>query len=223
MLIQWLGHAAVKLSTEGKVVYIDPVEMDYAGGKAAGLFARPEKADVILFTHQHDDHCKPASYKNMLKPDTVLIGPPACREKAGKALRPIQAGDSVTIGPVAVRAVAAYNIKRQRSPGIPFHPRGSGVGYVVTLGGRTVYHSGDTEPVPEMKDLGRVDVMFLPVDNQYAMSPAEAVQAAVAIGGTTMVPMHYFDTVVADVVAAAKAQPGVKLHILKVGETLELP
>lgn len=223
MLIQWLGHAAVKLSAEGKVVYIDPVSMDYVGGKTASLFARPEQADVILFTHQHDDHCNPTSYKGMLKPDTVLIGPPACREKTGKTLRPIQAGDSVTVGTVAVRAVAAYNIKRQRSPGVPFHPRGSGVGYMVTLGGRTVYHSGDTEPVPEMKDIGHVDVMFLPVDGHYTMSAAEAMQAAVLVGDATLVPMHFFEMTPAAVTAAAQAQPGVKLHVMKVGETLELP
>ena len=158
----------------------------------------------------------------MLKPGAVLVGPSACSEKAGKDMRVVQAGDSLTVGPVTISAVTAYNIKRQRSPGVPFHPRGSGVGYVVTLGGRSVYHAGDTEPVPEMKDIGRVDVMLLPVDGQYTMSPDEAVQAAATIGGAALVPMHYFDTTVADVTTAAKAQPGVKLHFLKIGETLEV-
>ncbi len=222
MLIQWLGHAAVKLSGAGQVIYIDPVEMDYTGGKAANLFARPEQADVILFSHQHDDHCNPASYKGMLKAGTVLVGPAACREKAGKGMRSIQAGDSLTIGTAGIRAVAAYNIKRQRAPGVPFHPRGSGVGYVVTLDGRTVYHAGDTEPVPEMKEVGRVDVMLIPVDGRYTMSAAEAVAAAASIGGALLVPMHYFDTTVADISAAAKTQPEVKLRLLSIGETLEL-
>ncbi len=222
MRIQWLGHAAVKLSAEGHVVYIDPVQMDYIGGKASKFFSRPEPADVILFTHQHDDHCNPTWYKAMLKPGTALVGPADCREKAGKDMRVVQAGDSLNVGPVTIRAVAAYNIKRQRAPGVPFHARGSGVGYVVTLGGRSAYHAGDSEPVPEMKDVGRVDVMLIPIDGQFTMSPAEAVQVASTIGGATLVPIHYFTSTVADITTAAKAQPGLKLHLLQVGETLEV-
>jgi len=222
MRIQWLGHAAVKLSAAGQVIYIDPVEMDYTGGKAANLFARPEPADIILFSHQHDDHCNPASYRGMLKPGTVLIGPASCREKAGKDMRVVQAGDSLSIGPAGIRAVAAYNIRRQRAPGVPFHPRGSGAGYVVTLEGRSIYHAGDTEPVPEMKDIGRIDVMLIPVDGQYTMSAAAAVAAAASFGGGVLVPMHYFNTTVADITAAAKREPRVKLRLLSIGETLEL-
>jgi L-ascorbate metabolism protein UlaG (beta-lactamase superfamily) len=96
------------------------------------------------------------------------------------------------------------------------------VGYVVSLDGHTVYHAGDTEQVPEMKDVGRVEVMLIPVDGRFTMSAAEAAAAAASIGGALFVPMHYFDTTVADIKAAAKAQPGLKLRLVGIGETLEI-
>jgi len=222
MRIQWLGHAAFKLSGAGQTIYIDPSRMEPLGPEVKQLFDHPEPADVVLFTHDHADHCDPAPLAKMLKADTTLVGPLSCRSKLGLEMHTVEPGTRLTIGAATIRAVHAYNITRHRTPGNPFHPRGAGVGYLVTLEGHTVYHAGDTEPIPEMEDLGEVDVALLPVDGHYTMPPEEAMQAAATIRCGVVIPMHFFTTPGEDVVAAARECPNVRLRLLEPGDTYEL-
>jgi L-ascorbate metabolism protein UlaG (beta-lactamase superfamily) len=222
MDITWLGHAAFSLKGQAQTVYIDPVEMEYCGARAKGLFGAPEPAAIILLTHHHTDHCNPESFKRMRTPATVIVGPKGCGDKVRGLVQEINPGDTVTIGGVTVRAVYAYNVNRQRSPGTPFHPRGAGVGYIVTIDNHTVYHSGDTEPIPEMDGLGPVDVALLPVDDHYTMSPEEAMQCAVTVKAKVVIPMHFFDTPVERVLSAATAAQSTSVRVLEVGESLTL-
>ena len=222
MDITWLGHAAFRLKGQTQTVYIDPVEMEYCGAKAKHLFDSPEKADIILLTHHHTDHCNPESFKRMRTPATVIVGPQGCGEKVRALVQEVNPGDAVTIGGVTIRVVYAYNVTRQRSPGTPFHPRGSGVGYVVTMDGQTIYHAGDTEPIPEMSDIGGVDVALLPVDDHYTMSPEEAMQCAVMAKAKVVIPMHYFDTSLERVLEAARATPDIKVHAMTVGDVAKI-
>ncbi|MBE9505537.1 MAG: MBL fold metallo-hydrolase [Chloroflexi bacterium] len=222
MRIQWLGHAAFKLSGAGQTIYIDPSRMDSLGPEVKRLFDHPEPADVILFTHDHPDHCNPASFGKMLKANTMLVGPQSCRSKLGAEMHMVEPGAQLTVGAATIRAVYAYNITRHRTPGTPFHPRGAGVGYLVTIEGHTVYHAGDTEPIPEMGHLGKVDVALLPVDGHYTMPPEEAMQAAATIRCGVVIPMHLFNTPGEEVVAAAREHPNVSLRLLEPGDTYDL-
>jgi L-ascorbate metabolism protein UlaG (beta-lactamase superfamily) len=90
MRIQWLGHAAFKLSGAGQTIYIDPSRMEPLGPDVKQLFDHPEPADVILFTHDHPDHCNPDSFGKMLKADTMLVGPPDCRSKLGAGMHMVE-------------------------------------------------------------------------------------------------------------------------------------
>jgi L-ascorbate metabolism protein UlaG (beta-lactamase superfamily) len=222
MDITWLGHAAFQLRGESQTVYIDPVAMDYGGAQTRQLFESAEPADIILLTHHHTDHCNPESFKRMRTASTIVVGPHACKDKVRGLLQEIEPGGTLTIGSTTIRAVHAYNIVRQREPGVPFHPKGAGVGYVVTIDGHAIYHAGDTEPIPEMADINGVEVILAPVDDHYTMSPEEAVQCASTVGARYFVPMHFFDTPVARVLAAATAAQGVALRMLDVGESLRL-
>ncbi len=221
MEIQWLGHAAFKLTGGGSVVYIDPSVMPYLGQKSRDLMSHAEPADVVLTTHEHADHCSPEIIARLLKPGTIIVGPSSCRPKLGSQFREMNPGDTASFGNVNVRAVEAYNVVRHRAPGTPFHPRGTGVGYVVTIEGQSVYHAGDTEPVPEMEHVGPVDVALMPVDGHYTMSPAEALQSAALAGARTMIPMHFFDTKIETVLEAAKAVQGMEVKFLDLGQTYE--
>jgi len=106
----------------------------------------------------------------------------------------MKAGDRQEINNIIIEAVAAYNIVNERAPGQPFHPKGAGVGYLLTIGGKRFYIAGDTENTPEMKALRNIEVAFLPMNLPYTMTPEMAADAALAIKPKILYPYHYGDT-----------------------------
>ena len=132
----------------------------------------------------------------MSTPRTTLIGPASVTaEVDGVAAVTLCAGETATVGGVTVAAVAAYNIDKFRQPGEVFHPRAAGgLGYIVELDGRRIYHAGDTDAIPEMRDV-RCDVALLPVSGTYVMTAEEAAEACRMISAAAAVPMHYGDIV----------------------------
>ena len=196
--IHWLGHDAFRLDGP-PVVYIDPYEL------ASGL----PKADLILITHAHSDHLSPADVARVRGPNTVILGP---REVADElpGVRVIAAGETIEVGGARVRAVAAYNTNKK------FHPKGDGkVGFVVTLGGFSVYHAGDSDAIPEMAGLAP-DVALLPVSGTYVMTATEAAGAARTIKPKVAIPMHYGSIVgsEADAKKFAKALEGSGIQVV---------
>lgn len=173
--IHWLGHDAFRIDAD-KVIYIDPYQLE----------AGEPKADIILITHDHFDHYSPDDVKKLLKPGTTVVSIAAVTKKVrGAAVETVKPGDKVTVQGIAIEAVPAYNVDKQ------FHPKSAGhVGFIVTVDGVRIYHAGDTDFIPEMKDF-RVDIALLPVSGTYVMTAEEAVQAAGAIKPKLAIPMHY--------------------------------
>jgi L-ascorbate metabolism protein UlaG (beta-lactamase superfamily) len=209
--LKWLGHASWKLKAGGKTIYIDPYEGDY-----------DEKADIILASHSHTDHCEPSKVKEATGDDTVVIAPADCAEKIGAPVRSLKPGEKAEFGEVTVKAVEAYNVKRFRSPGVPFHPKGLGVGYVIKAEGKKVYHVGDSDYIPEMDELKDVDVLLIPAGGTYTMDAEDAAEATVAINPKIAVPVHIWDTDPGEYKKKVEAASGVKVMILKPGDTFDL-
>jgi L-ascorbate metabolism protein UlaG (beta-lactamase superfamily) len=181
--IKWIGHAGFLVKIGGKNVYIDPHEGEYT-----------EKADLMLITHSHFDHCDAAKIKEIRKEDTVIVAPEDCVSKIGGSIKTLKPGQETVLGNLRIKAVEAYNVKRFRSPGNPFHPKGFGVGYLIVAEDKTIYHAGDTDFIPEMKQLGHVDVALLPSGSTYTMDNADAAEAALVIKPEVAIPMHRWDT-----------------------------
>jgi len=209
--IKYLGHASWKMKTGGKTIYIDPYEGSY-----------DEKADLILSTHHHDDHCKPEKVRQAMGDETVIVAPPECGKKLGSPVKSLKPGESATFGDVTVEAVEAYNYKRFRSPGNPFHPKGIGVGYLVKAEGKTVYHAGDTDFIEEMKKLKGIDLLLIPSGGTYTMDNPEAAEATIAMNPKMAVPMHIWDTDPTEYKKRVEAGCSTKVHIMKPGDTLKL-
>jgi len=188
--IRWLAHASFQISADGVVIYVDPRYMKSFKSEISSFFEDPEKADIILLTHHHADHCYPSSFEKMLTSNTEMIAPELCGKKIGRDFRRIEVGEEIVFDGVYVKAVDAYNIKRRRSSGKLWHVKGEGVGYLITIGGKTIYHAGDTEFIPEMEKLGNVDVALLPIDGTFTMSIEEAASAVKAIKPEVVIPMH---------------------------------
>jgi len=183
--IHWLGHDTFRLDGSS-TVYVDPWK----------LGAGAPRADLVLVTHDHFDHFSPDDIARVATPRTTLIGPASVTAQVdGVAVLTLSAGETASVGTVTVTAVPAYNIDKFRQPGEVFHPRAAGgLGYIVELDGRRIYHAGDTDAIPEMRDV-RCDVALLPVSGTYVMTAEEAAEACLMISAADVVPMHFGDIV----------------------------
>lgn len=182
--ITWLGHDSFRI-TKDKVVYIDPYQ----------LSGSPPKADLVLITHDHFDHLSEADVKRVISSESVVVAPPACQGQfkglSVKEVLSIQAGQKMQAAGIEIEAIPAHNVNKFRSPGNPFHPEGAGVGYIVRIAGKRIYHAGDSDNIPEMAAAKGVDVALLPVSGTYVMTAQEAVEAAKVIQPKIAIPMHF--------------------------------
>ena len=183
--VEWLGHAGFRVTAGRSRIYIDPYRV--------GASAPP--ADLILITHGHYDHFSPQDVERLSHDGTQVVAPAQVAERLAGRVRSIAVGEEIeaeSMQGVFVRAVAAYNTSKRDADGNLFHPREAGnVGFDVSVRGERLYHSGDTDVIPEMDQVAGVDVALLPVSGVYVMTPAEAAEAARRIAPRVAVPMHW--------------------------------
>jgi L-ascorbate metabolism protein UlaG (beta-lactamase superfamily) len=208
--LDWLGHSGFRIRAGRAVVYIDPYRVPDGAAPA----------DLILITHGHYDHFSPQDVEKLSTRDTWLVGPAAVAERVSGQVHSIAPGefleDEVVRG-VHVGAVAAYNTSKRDADGNVFHPREAGwVGYELNVWGERLYHSGDTDVIPEMDRVTGVDVALLPVSGTYVMTANEAAEAARRIQPRVAVPMHWGEVIgtAEDARAFAKKAP-VEVRILE--------
>ncbi len=191
--LSYLGHDGFSLKN-GKHIIIDPLNVS----------KNVKKADVILITHDHFDHCSIKDIQALSQQGTIVICPPHVQSAVAKVegihLQLIEVGDTIEMGDIKIEAVPAYNTNKYRDPAkkLVFHPKSEGyVGYLIKMGKVIIYHSGDTDVIPEMKNLtgygkhGNQFVALLPVSGTYVMDADEAHEAAGIINPDLAIPMHY--------------------------------
>jgi len=203
--ITFIGHGSLMFTFGGKVIYVDPYS------KLADYGKLP-KADIILITHEHRDHLDPAAIEQLRTAGTqiVLTGIGAKQLGSGMVMKN---GDVRTVGNITIEAVPAYNVLHKRESGEPFHPQGSGNGYVVTFSDKRVYIAGDTENIPEMKSLRNIDIAFLPMNLPYTMTPEMAAEAAKMFKPRVLYPYHTGETDVAKLPVLLKDQKDIEIRI----------
>ena len=209
--IIWLGHASFQIKADGKNIYIDPYKGKYI-----------DNGDIILITHPHFDHCDPSKIKKIKKIDTTIVAPKDCVSKIGGKIKTLKPGEKVVFEDIIVEAVEAYNYKRFRSLGEPFHPKGLGVGYLITIGDKIIYHAGDTDFIPEMKQIKKVHVALLPSGDTYTMDNEEAAEAALTISPKIVLPMHRWNSNTMIFKKKIESKSKIKVVILNPGEQLDI-
>jgi len=171
--IQWLGHDCFLIKSD-LIIYFDPFQIKTG-----------PKADIIFVTHPHYDHCSPEDIKKIAKEDTIIVTEKDSAKMLTGKVEIMKVGEEKTVKGIKVKAVPAYNI------GKTFHTKDKGwLGFVVEVEGVKIYHAGDTDFIPEMKDI-KTDIALLPVSGTYVMTADEAVSAALTINPQIAIPMHY--------------------------------
>lgn len=178
--IEWKGQAAVKLIFQGKTIYIDPYKLTVN-----------DSADIVLITHSHYDHWSKADIEKIVTSKTTLIAPKECLDEVvdlpAKEKIAVLPGFNQIVDEIAIEAVPAYNIVKAK-----FHGKEKKfVGYILNLDGVRLYHTGDTERIPEMKSIS-VDIIMLPLGQTYTMNSVEdAAEAAKDVKASIAIPIHF--------------------------------
>jgi L-ascorbate metabolism protein UlaG (beta-lactamase superfamily) len=184
LIITPINHATLVIEWGGKTIYVDPVGM-------AGWYKAFPKPDLVLLTHIHGDHFREAILKVVVGPKTQLVAPPALAGvlSAGLKAKTIVVANGASTEKVGFKleAVASYNTTPPRKR---YHPKGQGSGYVLNLGGKRIYISGDTEETPEMLALKNIDVAFLCMNLPYTMDVKAAAKAVKAFKPKVVYPYH---------------------------------
>jgi len=177
--VERIYHDCFKIKGS-RIVYIDPYQVGDVD----------EKADLVLITHEHYDHCSPRDVERVSDENTIIITVADCQSKlSGLGVRNItlvEPGDKVELLGLAIEAVPAYNTNKS------FHTKEyNWIGFILTMDGKRIYHAGDTDKIPEMESFENIDVALLPVSGTYVMTAMEAAEACKVIKPKLAIPMHY--------------------------------
>ena len=177
---EWLGQSTMRITTDdGFVIYTDPVLLD----------ENPPKADLILITHHHVDHCLPEFVVPIRNDKTKLAAfhesyIKYCAQDI-KGVRTVKIGQTIELAGVKITGIEAYT---QRG----FHMKGEGCGFLIEYKGQRIYFAGDTTNIKEMEELKVIDTAILPIcDNIYAISTEEIIKAVKIIRPKLFIPVHF--------------------------------
>ena len=205
--ITFIGHGSLMFAFGGKIIHVDPFSRltDYS---------KMPQADMILLTHEHPDHLDLKALDSLRADKTKIILTENCAQQVKGGII-MKNGDVKTVDGLKIEAVPAYNLVHMRSEGVPFHPKGNGNGYVITFSDIRIYVAGDTENIPEMKQLKNIDVAFLPMNLPYTMTPEMVADAARAFKPKVLYPYHYGKTDPSKLVELMQDTPQVEIRIRK--------
>ncbi len=176
--LHWIRQACVKINILGKIIYFDPLGIK-----------NQDSADFIFITHPHKDHLSPNDIALISTSKTIIYGPKDCKF-TGTYKEFIEVKPDTTIeltSNLSITTVPAYNVVKTN-----FHPKEKKwVGYLLKIGNVIVYHAGDTERIPEMKNF-TADIVMLPLGQTYTMnSVEEAAEAAKDVKAKIAIPIHW--------------------------------
>jgi L-ascorbate metabolism protein UlaG (beta-lactamase superfamily) len=184
LTIQPIKHASLVLSINGMTIYADP--------SGAYLFKGMNPPDMILVTDIHGDHFDLKTLDSLKTSSTLLIVPQVVADQlppADKAhLVILHNGDQTTQSNILIRAIPMYNLPESPTA---MHTKGRGNGYVLNIGSKLIYLSGDTQGIPEMRSLKNIDVAFICMNLPYTMDIKEAADAVLAFKPKIVYPYHY--------------------------------
>jgi len=185
IIIQPITHGTLVLTFNNKTIYIDP----YGGAQSFDGIVKP---DFILITDIHNDHLNIKTLEGLNTKKTQFIVPKAVAdkmpEKYKKQLTILNNNQSIHRSGLYISAIPMYNLPEDEESR---HPKGRGNGYIINMGGKNIYISGDTEDISEMRNLRDIDVAFICMNLPYTMDIYQASSAVLEFKPTIIYPFHY--------------------------------
>ncbi len=197
--IQALVHASIRIVYDGQEIQVDPVSK--LGNRTTDYAAFP-KAAYILLTHEHGDHFDKTAIRQLTDNNTRLITNQRCADMLtyGEVMAN---GDTKSLAAdITLQAVPAYNTTEGHQQ---YHPKGRDNGFILTLDGLRIYIAGDTEDIPEMKNIKDIDIAFMPCNQPYTMTPQQLLRAAQTVKPKVLFPYHYGRTDISQLPAQLKS------------------
>lgn len=208
VVIGLIGHGSLYLEHNKYVIHIDPVNR-------YGDYTKMPKADAVLITHHHGDHLNTETIHQVKTEKTKIFLTQKCTETYAEPTVVLKNGESADIYGFKILAVPAYNLVHMRDGNTPFHPKGEGNGYVISVAGINIYVAGDTENIPEMAELKYIDIAFLPMNLPFTMTPQMVTEAAAMIKPRILYPYHFGNTNMDDLLQLMKEQSTVEVRVRK--------
>ncbi|MBI2815577.1 MAG: MBL fold metallo-hydrolase [Acidobacteria bacterium] len=199
-----INHASLMIEFGGKIIHVDP--------ESRGNYTGLPKADLILVTDVHSDHQDRTMVDRLKKPTTVVIAPAAVAKTIAEA-RVISNGQQQIVQGIKIEAIPMYNLTPRGPGGIISHEKGRGNGYVLTLGGKRLYLSGDTDCITEMKALDRIDIAFVCMNIPSTMTPREAAECVKAFRPKIVYPYHFRQSNLQEFADLLRGTPEVEVRI----------
>lgn len=186
IVIQWIGHSTIGIYGY-KIMYIDPFNEVLKGNEKI--------ADIILSSHGHRDHFDIEAINMLSNENTTIVHTKGCATEnlKSKKTKVIDSDQKISVEDIEIYSVHAYNIKRFRDSGEPFHPKGYGVGFIINFDNQIIYYAGDTDYIDEMNKLQKfnIDIAIVPIGGTYTMDIYDATNMVKSVNPKIAIPVHY--------------------------------
>jgi len=203
----FIGHSTLLFTLNDLVIHIDPVTRE-------AIYDNMPDADLILITHEHGDHFDMRAIDQIMKEDTRVVMTQLCQNLYPDFKATVMRnGDTATICGVGIEALPAYNIIHREFKWKPYHSKGEGNAYLLTIGDKRILIGGDTENIPELKALRDIQVAYLPMDVPFTMTPEMVEDLAKAIRPEILYPYHYVNTNPERLVELLKKEKDIEVRI----------
>jgi len=178
-------HGTLVMEVNDLAIYVDP----YGGAEKFANFKAP---DLILITDIHGDHLNQKTLDDLDVSNAKFIVPQAVKNQISDAMKSkcevLNNGEETEFSSIKIKALPMYNLPEDETSR---HPKGRGNGYILTIGDKSIYISGDTEDIPEMRSLKNIDVAFVCMNLPFTMSVDQAADAVNEFKPKVVYPFHY--------------------------------
>jgi len=201
VIIKWFPRSWIQIKTTKLVIYIDPSYVSTYFNKYSKriVFSKAdddclpeslEKGDLILVSHIHKDHCKEITINRLSNKKTVILTPKRYTKEIDDRIKIVMPESKYLFQNILIETINAYNTKEGSSTR-KVHKKGECIGFIINIDNKRIYFSGDTDSIPEMKDIKDIDIAIVPIGGTFTMDTNEAFQAILTINPTFVIPVHH--------------------------------